>query len=147
MAFFAPLLEAFEASVVEDVIANAFEIKEVGSVEGLAEAWYDELESRTGAMTKELVNLAREATDYMKQNAPWQDVSGRARASLYCRITVHKNSPKQDGDYFTIDVDFGYDDEICDYGEFLESSHFAIVRPTATIYTAKIDEVVAKYWS
>jgi len=143
MSFLVPAAEG----VIGDVIANAFDIVEVDSVEGLAKAWYDELESRTAGMTKDLNDLAREATDYMKQNAPWQDVSGRARASLYCKITVHKNSPQQEGEYFNIDVEFGYDEHICDYGEFLENSHFAIVAPSATIYTAKIDEVVAKYWS
>jgi len=136
--------------VAEDLVAAAGEMVEVDTLEGLAQAWYKELEDRTHAMTKDLDALAQDATAYMKQNAPWQDVTGAARASLYCKITVTKNGPQSEGEYFSIDVEFGYDDMICDYGDDLEEADggaHAIVGPTANIYGPKIDDIVAKYWS
>jgi hypothetical protein len=143
MSFFIP-------AVAEDLVAAAGEMVEVDSIQGLADAWHKELEDRTHAMTKELHDLAQDATAYMKQNAPWQDRTGNARASLYCKITVQKNGPEMDGEYFSIDVEFGYDDSICDYGDILEEGdggNLAIVGPTANIYGPKIDDIVAKYWS
>jgi hypothetical protein len=136
--------------VAEDLVAEAADMVEVDTLEGLQDAWQKEIEDRTNAMTKDLHQLAQEATAYMKQNAPWTDVTGNARASLYCKIDVQKNGPQVEGEYFSIDVEFGYDDTMCDYGDYLEESNggnYAIVGPTANIYGPRIDDIVAKYWS
>jgi hypothetical protein len=135
------LAEAAEALGSEEVAA--------GSVEDLEKSFYQELESRTAAMRQELNQLASQATQYMQSNAPWRDVTGTARKSLYCKVTVNShNSPEQDGAYFDLDVEFGYNDS-CDYGEFLETNNggtFAIVGPAASIYTPQIEAIVSKYF-
>ena len=139
---------SFLVGPVLEALGGAEELS-VGSVGDLANAFYSELEQRTEAMTQELHQLAEEATSYMKQNAPWTDVTGRARQSLYCKVTVNKGRPDTEGQYFDIDVEFGYDDSICDYGEILETSNggvFSIVGPTQSLFGPRIESVVGKYW-
>jgi hypothetical protein len=148
MVFLAEVLEPLLGEAAGAEALGAEEV-EVGSVGDLEKAWHQELEARKAAMIHELQQLATEATQYMQQNAPWRDVTGTARKSLYCKITVNSsNGPGSTGLYFDIDVDFGYDDS-CDYGEFLETDNggaFAIVGPATSYYAPRIEAIVGKYF-
>jgi len=72
---------------------------------------------------------AGEAEGYMKNNAPWKDRTGVARASLHSKVLIDK-------DNITIRLSHGVE-----YGVYLEYAHggkYAILRPTADLYKDRI---------
>lgn len=72
---------------------------------------------------------AGEAEGYMKNNAPWKDRTGVARASLHSKVLIDK-------DNITIRLSHGVE-----YGVYLEYAHggkYAILNPTARLYKEKL---------
>jgi hypothetical protein len=72
---------------------------------------------------------AGEAEGYMKNNAPWKDRTGVARANLHSKVIIDK-------DNIVIRLSHGVE-----YGVYLEYAHggkYAILNPTARLYKEKL---------
>jgi hypothetical protein len=81
------------------------------------------------ALEHRVVDVAVEALDYAKANAPWNDRTGDARAGL-------DTSVQWEGDTIVWDLYHQVD-----YGlplETIQNGRFAIIMPTLEIYSAKV---------
>jgi hypothetical protein len=89
----------------------------------------EELEAEIVALCE---RLADEITEYMKENAPWQDRTGEARASLY---TLVEHEARQ---MVSILLSHG---SLIPYGVYLELSYggqYAIIAPTIDWYGPRL---------
>lgn len=96
------------------------------------QAWIPLYDQHLAQIEVELVAVAEkltdEITDYMKQNAPWQDRTGAARASLY---SVVQHAARQS---VTILLSHG---SLIPYGIYLEilnGGRLAIIAPSVDIW-------------
>ena len=104
-------------------------------------AIYNKLRRRIAATIMAIQPLAGESESYMKVNAPWQNVTRNARNSLNANVAV-ANSPQKTR--ISLRLAHGMD-----YGVWLElknAGKFAIVRPTALIYRAKVRKAHRRVW-
>ena len=86
--------------------------------------------------------LAGESEAYMKLNAPWQNITRNARNSLNSTVAVAQSPGRT---RVSLRLAHGMD-----YGVWLElknAGKFAIVRPTAVIYRAKVRKAWQRVWS
>lgn len=86
-------------------------------------AYYEEMLLREGGVriTQKLRGIAQEATDHAQSNAPWNDITGRARAGLHSELTR-----EPDGIVLVLS-------HTMDYGKWLETiqgGKYAIIMPT-----------------
>ena len=95
-------------------------------------AWVPLYAQRAEQIEVEIVALANQLTDditdYMKQNAPWTDRTGDARANLY---SVVQHAARQT---VTILLSHG---SLIPYGVYLEVLHagrFAIIAPSVDVW-------------
>ena len=76
-----------------------------------------------------LTTFQGEMEQYMKDNAPWKDRTGNARAYLNATVLMEENK-------MTIRLSHG-----AEYGVYLEYAHgakYAILKPTAELYKDRI---------
>ena len=95
-----------------------------------------------GATIMAIQPLGGEAEGYMKQNAPWNNITRNARNSLSGTVAV-AHAPQRTR--ISLKLSHGMD-----YGIWLElknAGKFAIVRPTAVLYRQEVRRAWKRVWS
>lgn len=97
----------------------------------------DHFDRKVAGMLAIVQNLAGHAEAYMKENAPWRDLTSNARNGLNAGVIVGRDKWRL---YLAHGVDYGT------YLELAHGGNYAIVRPTAAIYRGKLREAMLDWW-
>lgn len=103
---------------------------------------YNKIRRHIAATVLAIQPLAGEAEGYMKENAPWENITRNARNSLAGEVQL-QTSPRRTR--ISLKLSHGVE-----YGIWLElknAGKYAIVRPTAVVYRQKVRKAWQRVWS
>jgi hypothetical protein len=102
---------------------------------------YNKTRRRIAATVMAVQNLAGPAESDLKTNAPWTDRTSVARNSLNARAEV-LNTPQQT----TVSLRLAHGVQYGIWLELKNAGKYAIVRPTAKVYQAKVRAAIKRIW-
>lgn len=106
------------------------------SLKSVAQKMSQDMQGLSKRVATALAPVLNEATVWMKQNAPWQDRTGAARASLRAYADTDSDS---------VTVVFAYTDPAVYYSVFLEyfmQGRYAILGPSLDVFYPKMLDAV-----